>query len=91
MIRVIRNDGMEILLNTTMIESVEKTPETIVTLTTGDKLVLKSHAGDVMQKIDANRLGVRDEERKENKKKVEKKVEKKVGKKAGKKQYRYFK
>jgi len=73
MIRVIRKDGMEILLNTEMIESVEKTPETIVILKTGDKLALKSSAGDVMQKIDANRLGVRDEERKENKKKSGKK------------------
>lgn len=73
MIRVIRNDGMEILLNTEMIEFVERTPETVVTLKTGDKLVLKSSLGDVMQKIDANRLGVRDEERKENKKKIEKK------------------
>jgi uncharacterized protein YlzI (FlbEa/FlbD family) len=56
-----------------MIEFVERTPETVVTLKTGDKLVLKSSLGDVMQKIDANRLGVRDEERKENKKKIEKK------------------
>jgi len=72
---------MEILLNTEMIESVEKTPETVVTLTNGDRLVLKSPFGDVMQKIDANRLGVRDEDRKEHKKKVEKKVEKKFRKK----------
>ena len=81
MIRVIRKDSMEILLNTEMIESVEKTPETVVTLINGDRLVLKSPFGDVMQKIDANRLGVRDEDRKEHKKKVEKKIEKKVRKK----------
>ena len=73
MIRVIRNDGMEILLNTELIKSVEKTPETVVTLNTGDKILLKSSLGDVMQKIDANRLGVREEERKEKKKKNEKK------------------
>ena len=85
MIRVIRKDSMEILLNTEMIESVEKTPEPVVTLTTGERLKLKSSIGDVMQKIDANRLGVRDEDRKEHKKKVEKKFEKKVEKKFEKK------
>lgn len=74
MIRVIRNDGMEILLNTELIKSVEKTPETVVTLNTGDRVLLKSSLGDVMQKIDASRLGVREEERKERKKKTEKKI-----------------
>lgn len=69
MIRVIRADGMEILLNTEMIESVEKYPQTVVTLKTGDRIVLKSSAGDVMQKIDASRLGVREEERANRKKK----------------------
>lgn len=65
---------MEILLNTELIKSVEKTPETVVTLNTGDRVLLKSSLGDVMQKIDASRLGVREEERKERKKKTEKKI-----------------
>jgi flagellar protein FlbD len=72
MIRVIRFDGMEILLNTQLIESVEKTPETVVTLTTGDRIRLKSSLGDVMQKIDSSRFGVREEDRKDRKDKKEK-------------------
>lgn len=68
MIRVIRNDGMEILLNIDFIQTVQKGPETVVTLNTGDKIVLKSPYGDVMQKIDACRLGIREEDKEDRKK-----------------------
>ncbi|MCI0470221.1 MAG: flagellar FlbD family protein [Candidatus Aminicenantes bacterium] len=68
MIRVIRNDGMEVLLNIDFIQTVQKGPETVVTLHTGDKIVLKSPYGDVMQKIDACRLGIREEDKEDRRK-----------------------
>lgn len=66
---------MEILLNSDLIKGIEKEPETAVTLTTGERIRLKSTPGDVLQKIDASRQGVREEER-ANRKRPEKKHDK---------------
>jgi uncharacterized protein YlzI (FlbEa/FlbD family) len=63
MIRVIRQaDGMEILLNTTMIERVERRGEnTVITLANGEQIPIKSPVGDVIEKMYAYHLGVTEE------------------------------
>jgi flagellar protein FlbD len=57
MIRLIRADGVEILLNVDMIKSIEAYPETTIILTNGEKLVVKNHPGDITEKIKAYQIG----------------------------------
>jgi flagellar protein FlbD len=61
MIRLIRKDGVEILLNIDMIKTIEKTPETVITLINGEKLVVKNAVGDITEKMRAYRLGIQEE------------------------------
>jgi uncharacterized protein YlzI (FlbEa/FlbD family) len=61
MIRLIRTDGMEILLNSNMIESLvsgESKLGTVIKLATGDEVLVKNSRGDIMQKIGAYRMGL---------------------------------
>ena len=51
MIRVTRLNGAEFVLNADLIESLESTPDTIVALTSGKKLVVKEAIDDVIAKI----------------------------------------
>lgn len=60
MIRLIRKDGVEILLNVDLIKSIEKTPETVITLTNGEKVEVKNAVGDITEKIRAYRIGLQD-------------------------------
>lgn len=81
MIRVIRVDGMEILLNSALIENLGLTPENLteVTMGTGEKIIVKNTPADILQKIDAYRFGMaeaRREEDRERKKKEELEKEK---------------
>ena len=41
MIDVTRLDGKSITINSDLIETVEETPDTIITLTTGKKIIVK--------------------------------------------------
>ena len=41
MIEVTKMDGKKILLNPNLKETVEETPDTVITLTTGRKLIVK--------------------------------------------------
>lgn len=59
MIRLIRHDGMEILLNTELIMSVGGTHKTEITLTNGETVVVKNARGDVLEKMRAYRIGKR--------------------------------
>jgi len=58
MIRLIRKDGIEILLNIDMIKTIEKTPETVITLTNGEKIVVKNAVGDITEKMRAHIIGI---------------------------------
>jgi len=49
MIRVTRLDGKTMLLNAEWIQSVENMPDTLITLTTGFKLIVRDSADDVAQ------------------------------------------
>ncbi len=48
MIRVTRLNGSSILVNAILIETIEETPDTIITLTTGKKFMVLEKAQDVV-------------------------------------------
>jgi uncharacterized protein YlzI (FlbEa/FlbD family) len=75
MIRLIRTDGMEILINSTMIEALnlgdlESGVGTVITLGTGEQVLVKNTRSDIMQKIGAYRMGLAEARREEEKKKA---------------------
>jgi flagellar protein FlbD len=49
MIRVTRLDNTAIMLNADWIQSIEETPDTLITLTTGFKLLVKETVAEVVQ------------------------------------------
>ncbi len=51
MIRVTRLDGREIVVNADLIESMEETPDTILSFTTGRKLMVKEKLDDVLDRV----------------------------------------
>ncbi len=72
MIRLVRLDGVEILLNTENIMGVEGVHQAEITLTNGEKVKVKNAKGDVMEKMRAYRIGKRvDRKNYEKKKKAE--------------------
>jgi len=70
MIRLIRKDGVEMLLNTEAIQSMESSDgtvsncRTVITLVNGEKLEVKNHIGDLTTKSKAYVKGI-NQERKE--------------------------
>ena len=63
MIRLFRHDGLEFLLNIDLISQVESTPNTVITLLSGEKVKVKNTIADVITKIKAYRLGIEEENR----------------------------
>ena len=51
MIKVTRFKGSEMILNCEMIESVESTPDTVITLTSGKKFVVEESASSIIDKV----------------------------------------
>ena len=51
MIRITRFDGTQVVVNSDIIQTVEETPDTIVTLTTGDKMMIKETVDEVIQGV----------------------------------------
>jgi len=51
MIRLTRINRVPLVLNSDLIEHVEVTPDTVITLTTGRKLVVMESADEVIQKV----------------------------------------
>ena len=51
MILVTRLNGKEYYINPHLVEFIEETPDTVVTLTTGKKVVVEEHASQVVEKI----------------------------------------
>lgn len=62
MIRLIRKDGIEILLNVDRIRSIESDGETVIHLDNGESLAVKNHPKDITEKIRAFRLGIKEDE-----------------------------
>jgi flagellar protein FlbD len=48
MISVTKMDGSAIVLNAEWIQSVEQTPDTVITLTTGLKILVRDKADDIV-------------------------------------------
>ena len=48
MIRLTRMDGKPIVLNAEWIQSVEPTPDTLITMTTGEKLMVRNTVDEVV-------------------------------------------
>ena len=51
MIEVTRMDGKKILLNPNLMETVEETPDTVITLTTGRKLIVKESRQNIQNLV----------------------------------------
>lgn len=51
MISLVRLNGHPLMLNCDLIESVEATPDTVVTLTSGNKLIVRDTMEEVQSKI----------------------------------------
>ena len=51
MIRLYRLNGALIILNAEMIETVESTPDTVITLSTGKKYVVTNTVEDVIDQV----------------------------------------
>ncbi len=49
MINVTKLNGSQMVLNTDLIESVESTPDTLISLTTGRKIMVKESMDDVVR------------------------------------------
>jgi len=50
-IALTRLNGHPVMVNCDMIESLEETPDTVMTLTSGNKLVVRDSAAEVQRKI----------------------------------------
>ncbi len=63
MIRLIRDDGIEMLVNTEFITDVQQFAphETVISLTNGEKITVKTSKWDVMEKMRAYRMGINSE------------------------------
>ena len=51
MISVTRLNGAELVVNDDLIEFIERTPETVLTMTDGKKMTVKESVEDVCQRI----------------------------------------
>ncbi|MCS7235342.1 MAG: flagellar FlbD family protein [Armatimonadota bacterium] len=59
MIKVTRLNGTETVINADLIESVEATPDTVISLTTGHKYVVHESVDEVVARVVAYRLACR--------------------------------
>lgn len=55
MIRVTRLDGRALVINSDLIEFVEATPDTLISLTTGKKIIVREGEEQVIRKVAAFR------------------------------------
>jgi flagellar protein FlbD len=51
MIFVTKMNNETVLLNNDLIETVEETPDTVVTLTTGKKFIIKESSEEILKKV----------------------------------------
>lgn len=57
MIEVTKINGTKILVNTSLIETVEETPDTVITLTDGKKIIVKESRHEVKGLVKSARQG----------------------------------
>jgi len=51
MIQLTKLNGHQVVVNSDLIEFIEETPDTVITLTTNDKLVVKERMADIVSKV----------------------------------------
>lgn len=51
MIKVTRLNDKEFVINTDIIEFIESTPDTVITTTTGKKVIVKEDVDEVIEKV----------------------------------------
>lgn len=51
MIFITKMNNETVLLNNDLIETIEETPDTVVTLTTGKKLIIKESSQEILKKV----------------------------------------
>jgi Uncharacterized protein, possibly involved in motility len=57
-IQVTRLDGSELVISAELVELLEAVPDTVITLTTGRKLVVREDVAEVVQRIKEYRRSV---------------------------------
>ena len=50
MIQVTRFDGTELVVNVDLILTIERTPDTVLTLTTGDRIMVKESLDEIVER-----------------------------------------
>ena len=63
MIQVTRSDGSPLLVNPDRIETIEETPDTVVTLADGKKLLVKERASELADRFAAYQRHIRSDAR----------------------------
>ena len=58
MVRLTRLNGIEVVVNADLIEFVEMTPDTLVTLVTGKKIPVRESAEEIVQRIVSYRRSI---------------------------------
>ena len=58
MIEITKMDGEEITINAELIESIQATPDTVVTLTTNKKLVVEDSVDEIVEKVIAYKKNI---------------------------------
>ena len=58
MIKLTSMDGRELVVNAELIERVERVPETVITMTTQKKLLVKESMDEVIEKVVAFRQSI---------------------------------
>lgn len=61
MIKLIREDGVEFLLNSDLVEKIEDGLYTVITLKGGEELKVKNSQYDIIEKIKAYMAGIRED------------------------------
>ena len=51
MIKVSRINGTELVINADLIEFIEAAPDTIISLTTGNKIVVRDSTDEIIEKV----------------------------------------
>lgn len=57
-IRVTRLDGTELMISAELVELLEAVPDTVITLTTGRKLVVREDVAEVVRRVKEYRRAV---------------------------------
>lgn len=70
MIKVKRLNGKEFVVNSDLIQFIEETPDTVVTLTTGQKIVVVESVDQIIEKVVAYKAKVIEYKRRAEKKEV---------------------